>query len=268
MKRFVGILFFSLFPGISSMAEGLTQTQIHATMGIVTNFILEDTIFFRGYVYRPIVSPYTGRVWLDRNLGAKRVCRSYNDTACYGKYYQWGRNADGHEDKNSPTTNVQSIDVNDVGHGYYITENGTYDWDWAKAVDSNGSIRSANWLKSDGSSVCPKGFRVPTISELKAELLDPGSAEIQNKFDAFGTFLKLPSTGTRSNLNGNMVGVGSLGSVWSATPGGAFSMVLGYSDSQARAYDVTGRAQGRPVRCIKTILCTTLLECLDLDLFF
>ena len=48
MKRLLGILLLLLFSGIGSMAEGLTQTQLHATMGIVTNFILEDTIFFEG----------------------------------------------------------------------------------------------------------------------------------------------------------------------------------------------------------------------------
>lgn len=49
----------------------------------------------RNMQYQTITSPYTGKVWLDRNLGAKRVCQSFSDTQCYGDYYKFsedGRN--------------------------------------------------------------------------------------------------------------------------------------------------------------------------------
>ena len=49
------------------------------------------------FTYDTIISPTTGKVWMDRNLGSKVVCTAKNHTACYGDYYQWGRNADGHE---------------------------------------------------------------------------------------------------------------------------------------------------------------------------
>ena len=48
-------------------------------------------------VYYVVKSPYTKRHWLDRNLGASRVCISHNDKQCYGDYFQWGRSSDGHE---------------------------------------------------------------------------------------------------------------------------------------------------------------------------
>jgi predicted secreted hydrolase len=44
-------------------------------------------------------SRYTGRVWLDRNLGAKQVATSGHDTDSYGSLYQWGRGKDDHEDR-------------------------------------------------------------------------------------------------------------------------------------------------------------------------
>lgn len=43
----------------------------------------------RNIQYKTITSPYTGKVWLDRNLGAKRVCKSFTDTQCYGNYYKF-----------------------------------------------------------------------------------------------------------------------------------------------------------------------------------
>jgi hypothetical protein len=56
---------------------------------------------FNGLTYGLVLSPDTGRVWLDRNLGASQVCTSVTDTACYGDLYQWGRAKDGHESRDS-----------------------------------------------------------------------------------------------------------------------------------------------------------------------
>jgi len=52
-----------------------------------------------------------------------------------------------------------------------------------------------------GSSVCPVGYRVPIRGELGEGLFDTGSAEIENRDDAFNGFLKFPSAGHRSNGN-------------------------------------------------------------------
>jgi hypothetical protein len=56
--------------------------------------------------YREFAIVYTGRVWLDRNLGATRVAASSTDTEARGYYYQWGRNDDGHEFSLSTTQYV------------------------------------------------------------------------------------------------------------------------------------------------------------------
>ena len=37
------------------------------------------------------VTSATGKVWMDRNLGAGRVATSSTDTEAYGDLYQWGR---------------------------------------------------------------------------------------------------------------------------------------------------------------------------------
>lgn len=66
------VAMLTLFSASTLKAAPLTQTELHATMGIVTNFILDDGITHNGTSYGTVTSPYTGRVWLDRNLGAAR----------------------------------------------------------------------------------------------------------------------------------------------------------------------------------------------------
>ena len=51
-----------------------------------------------------VVNPVTGKVWLDRNLGATQVAISSTDADSYGDLYQWGRNADGHQIRTSDIT--------------------------------------------------------------------------------------------------------------------------------------------------------------------
>ena len=46
----------------------------------------------------------TGRLWMDRNLGATQVATSTTDAASYGDLYQWGRDSDGHQSRTSSTT--------------------------------------------------------------------------------------------------------------------------------------------------------------------
>ena len=207
------------------------------------------TITHNGTTYGTVTSPYTGKVWLDRNLGASRVCTAFNDTACYGDYYQWGRNYDGHQSSTSSTTSTQATDVNNAGSSF-ITSSSTYNYDWAKNADSDGSLRSANWAKIDGTSVCPVGFRVPTITELKAELLDANSAQIQNREDAFNSFLKLPSAGYRYGGSGALSYQGSWGYVWSSSVNGSFSHCV-YFYSGIAYTNGSNRAYGFTVRCLR-----------------
>ena len=234
----------------SSVAEVLTDTQLHATLGIVTHFILDDSsISHNGTTYGEVTSPYTGRVWLDRNLGASKVCTALDDTACYGGYYQWGRAHDGHQVSNSFDYPTLANNVTTVGHADFIT-NSISPYDWA-SVDANGAIRFDNWIANDGSSICPVGFRVPTIAELNAELLDVGSAEVTNNTDAFNSFLKIPSAGAHDN-NGGMVNEGSRGLLWAVSVNGNYSYNI-YFRSNIASLGTSGfRAYGRSVRCIKS----------------
>lgn len=174
--------------------------------------------------YCPITSPNTGRVWLDRNLGAAQVCERFDDEACYGDYYQWGRNFDGHQDSKSNIITTQATDINNAGNEFIRAK------DWT-SVDLNGSQRSANWSKIDGTSVCPIGYRVPTYDELVAEI--PLS----------DNFLHLPYSGYRQPTDGEIVSKrGLLSSSGSSFPSFSASGMGSISGS---------RVIGVAVRCIK-----------------
>ena len=50
-----------------------------------------------GFTFEEVVSPTTGKTWMDRNLGAEEVCDSIINEKCYGFLYQWGRKNDEHQ---------------------------------------------------------------------------------------------------------------------------------------------------------------------------
>ncbi len=217
-------------------AAGNTATATRTVT--VTTF----SITHNGTTYGAVISPYTGKVWLDRNLGAARVCQSFNDTACYGDYYQWGRNFDGHQDNMSGLTSTRMTSIHNVG-SLFVKNN----WDWVShGVDDNGTLRSAEWSKLDGSSICPIGFRVPTIAELRAETVDHG---VSSATDAYNNFLKLPAAGYRDGDGaGSIHGKDTFVNLFSSTP---ISNSEDAEDLQIAGSDDSSRGDGRSIRCIK-----------------
>lgn len=234
----------SSVPDINTTAPDSNTTEPDTN----TTIPVSTLIMHNGTSYGFVTSPYTGKIWLDRNLGAARVCESFNDTACYGDYYQWGRNADGHEDSGSATTFTQATDVATVGHSDFIMSEDENFYDWAKAVDETGATRQENWSKTDGSSVCPAGFRVPNITELKAETLDN---DVTNRDTAFSNFLKLPLPGYRFYTSGDLFYIDSSSYMWASSVGGtSLSNGIGFSSDFAGGFDAD-RAFGFSVRCLR-----------------
>ncbi|MBA5249139.1 MAG: hypothetical protein FE834_06340 [Gammaproteobacteria bacterium] len=165
---------------------------------------------FKGLEYCAIMSPDTGRFWLDRNLGASRVCASFDDADCYGNYYQWGRNDDGHELPTSGTTTTLLSTITTESDKFVVSALGL-DWlqDAARIIDQADGGRANGWADSSNggiNDICPAGFSVPTEDELRADTThseegntSEGANDIINTATAFSSFLKIPAAGYRSS---------------------------------------------------------------------
>jgi len=134
-----------------------------------------------------VTSPTTGRVWMDRNLGATQVATSISDALARGSYYQWGRGTDGHEQVGSAITSTRSA-TDTPGHGNFITHAANPN-DWRLTNNDN------LWQGVHGiNNPCPEGYRIPTKAEWDAEI----AGFVADATGGFDSFLKLPNTGYRN----------------------------------------------------------------------
>lgn len=217
-----------------------------------------DTINFDGLTYLTVTSPITGRVWLDRNLGATRICTTANDSDCHGDLYQWGRAKDGHQVRTSSLTTTRATTLT-PGHGnFYVRSDPLGDnvYDWTTA-DSDGTERASSWGNGGTNDICPSGFELPSITDLINE------TEITNTTTAFSSFLKLPTSGYRqeNGVSGTQLrDVGTIGRYWSKTHEYYAGNFLPYH--RAEAIEITssgysrgtiGASSGLSVRCIKSL---------------
>jgi uncharacterized protein (TIGR02145 family) len=187
-----------------------------------------------------VTNPVTGRIWMDRNLGASQVATSSTDALAYGDLYQWGRGADGHQCRNSGTTTVVSS-VEQPNHGDFIISN-TSPSDWLVPQNTN------LWQGVNGiNNPCPSGYRLPTETEFNNERT---SWSTYGASGAISSSLKLPMAGQRNNSNGFIISPGAGGHYWGSTNSSSVSNRLDFSVTSANVgYDV--KAMGFSVRCLK-----------------
>jgi uncharacterized protein (TIGR02145 family) len=187
-----------------------------------------------------VTNPTTGKTWMDRNLGASRAATSSTDAQAYGDLYQWGRRADGHQCRNSPTTATLSSS-DQPGHGNFIlAPNSPRDW---RSPQNNILWQGVNGINNP----CPSGYRLPTETELNAERASWNS---NNRDGAFASPLKLPLAGYRSRSDGSLGNVGAGGVYWSSTVSSTNSRILYFGSSNANM-GAGNRAVGYSVRCLK-----------------
>lgn len=191
----------------------------------------------------------TGKIWMDKNLGAAQVATSSTDADSYGDLYQWGRASDGHQtmvwtssttsdgaEQANETTTLSSTDT--PGHGDFITGSS----DWRSTPNDN------LWQGVSGTNnPCPSGYRLPTEAELDAERQSWSSDDAAG---AFASPLKLPVAGYRVFGNGSLFNVGTSGFYWSSTVSSADSRTLSFNSSNA-FMNTDSRAGGASVRCLK-----------------
>ncbi len=189
-----------------------------------------------------VTNPATGKIWMDRNLGASQAATSSTDSNAYGDLYQWGRRSDGHQCRTSPTTNTLSS-VDQPANGSFILPTNAPVADWRSPQNDN------LWQGVNGvNNPCPSGYRLPTGAELLAERTSWGAAN--NIFGAFASPLKLPAAGYRDPGNGSLLTVGTSGLYWSSLVYFNSAYNLGFVFSNAYV-NPTSRAYGLSVRCLK-----------------
>ena len=226
------------FAGTGAQNIVLTATGTPVDGGYI-NYILNTTpncSFIRPTAGLNDVVSATGKIWMNKNLGATQVATSSTDALAYGDLYQWGRGTDGHQIRTSGTTGSQS-NSDTPGHGDYITGN----LDWRSPGNDN------LWQGENGiNNPCPAGYRVPTEAEFIAErlLFTP-----QNQEGAFNSVLKLTRSGNR-NSGGGLLNVNQNSYYWTSTIFSSGAMFLAV-ENNGSATTPTLRAQGFAVRCIR-----------------
>lgn len=195
-----------------------------------------------------------GRIWLQQNLGSKKVAESLNDADSYGDLFQWGRWDDGHQERDSPTSvaTVPNSPAGLSGTNKYILGSGTDSW-WAGNATSDAwtaaSISTATTnLGADPCKAIGQGWRLPTSAEWTAIVTN---YSMNNPSSAYASHLKLPAGGYRSNTTGAFTFVGQRGYFWSsetAVSGGKYLYVGGTIVTPTSG---APRGQGESVRCTK-----------------
>jgi uncharacterized protein (TIGR02145 family) len=194
----------------------------------------------------------TGRIWMDRNLGATQAATSSTDAKSYGGLYQWGRGYDGHQIVTSNISPNQSY--RDLpGNSSFIDSNNEFQ-DWRNPSNNN------LWQGVNGTNnPCPVGFRLPNNAEWEAEVLSWGLN--LNSEGAILSPLKLPMAGQRGNEAGLGWSKGEIGFYWSSnfsTTIYSHSNFLQFTIKRQNSNDVflpsnitTRRISGFSIRCIK-----------------
>lgn len=196
------------------------------------------------------VTSSTGKIWMDRNLGASRAATARNDFSAYGCLYQWGRGNDGHASVNwtsstagtpvnGGTTTLSTTDT--PGNALFITALTTYG-DWRSPNNTN------LWQGISGiNNPCPAGYRVPTRTELRAEFT---AYSITNATAAYNSIHKLVLAGDRGS-GGVISGQAQDGVYWTSTNSGSDAEDLSFDLTAAYTAQANNKIGGKSVRCIK-----------------
>lgn len=199
----------------------------------------EISFSYKGEIVKyQTVSGQNDTCWLDRNLGASRVPISRTDNQGFGDLFQWGRDDDGHQNRNSNITETLSLVDNPSHSDFIINSNSPGDW---RDPQNNALWQGVNGINNP----CPENWRLPYEAELQAERL---SWQSNDRYGAYASDLKWPSTGYRGGT-GSFVVVANFGYAWSASTHNTNARTLAYISNNAYVLSYN-RALGFPVRCI------------------
>ncbi|MFN5387128.1 MAG: hypothetical protein ACK5CO_09905, partial [Bacteroidota bacterium] len=224
-------------------------------IGTISGLSLNTTYYVRAYASNAagtaygnqlsikivdVINPATGKIWMATNQGTSKAATSSTDTDAYGDLYQWGRNSDGHQIRNSDTTSILSSNDYPGNSSFIIQPNPPYDWHSFQNLSLWQGVSGVN-------NPCPSGYRLPTDTELDDER---SSWSSQNSAGAFASPLRWSLAGYRKNTDGTIASNGLYGYYWSSTVSGSYSRCLYFSSSSAGIFS-SYRSNGFSVRCIK-----------------
>ena len=233
-----GLQIYNITTGCLNFYSGSAWYEVCGT--IILGTFPAGTVNCAGVTAVVDVTSPTGKIWMDRNLGASQVATSSTDVAAYGDLYQWGRRADGHQCRTSATTaTLSSIDQPANGNFILAPTNPN---DWRSPQNTN------LWQGVNGiNNPCPIGYRMPTNSELDSERLSWSSS---NSAGAFASPLKLPMPGYRNSGSAGLFNIGVHGYFWSSTIATNMSQSLSFTTTGVLMFPYD-RASGCSVRCLK-----------------
>jgi uncharacterized protein (TIGR02145 family) len=200
------------------------------------------------------ITSTTGKVWMDRNLGASRPGISATDYKAFGCLYQWGRGNDGHASINwtSATTGTPVYgsfttvtSSNTPGHAVFIRGTSATNFDW-RSPKNDALWQGVNLVNNP----CPTSFHVPSGAEFYNELIAYG---ISNTATAYtngpnGGF-KFVDKGFRQFGDASIL-KDTNSYYWTTNLNGANVYYRNFKSSETNSFS-TVRTMGFSVRCVR-----------------
>jgi len=200
-----------------------------------------------------------GKIWLQQNLGSTKVAESLTDDGAYGDFFQWGRWADGHQDKNSPLSGTAPSPNNPEGiaagsASFYSAgyNSGSNWWSNGQPTDQWTGENASSANSTTGVDPCKAigtNWRLPSIEEIENVLSVENISDTQS---ALNSNLKFVPAGYK-DYNG-IFSPGTRLYLWtsSSSPYAGGGQHL-YISPNVAITNSMGRDGGQSVRCIKEV---------------
>jgi hypothetical protein len=201
-----------------------------------------------------------GNIWLQQNLGSRRVATEIKDEYSYGDLFQWGRWDDGHQyrvpanTRNAVAAPNNPKGLNKTGTNPFFYKGFDNWWSHGHKTDTWTASTPAEVSETNGCDPCKalgNGWHMPSKAEWERLL---ATEFITDENGAFVSSLKLPfATGYRSIDNGILT-ENAYGGYWSGTPShihdmGAIVLNIGMTTAEMNHYP---RGTGYSIRCLRS----------------